>query len=474
MPMSSTISLPVWFVVLAGVLATIGIIDRLLMPSVRWFLRRRLNKAIDRLNTTLSLRIQPFKLTKRRDLTDRLLFDPEVIKAVEQHAEENDVSRELAMGLAKTYAQEIVPSFSAYAYFKIATRIARKLSQALYRVRIGVASDQALSTIDPDATVVFVMNHRSNMDYVLVTYMAAKSSALSYAVGEWARGWPLQNLIRSMGAYFIRRDSRNNLYRKVLARYVHMASRAGVTQAIFPEGGLSRDGALRSPKFGLLNYMVSSFDPRGPRDIVFVPVGINYDRVLEDRLLTSAAKAAAEGKKAKFKFHPSIFLKFVANGIWLTMQGKWYRNGYACVSFGNPISLRNYMNEHNVDFRTLNDEHRFKAIAGLGAELMRCVGNVIPALPVALVSRILLQTAPRKVSSFELKASVFSLMKKLEEAGHYVHVPRSDREYSVEVGLRMLILRKFVIEEDGLYVMSEPERHMLQYYANSIVHLADR
>ena len=80
------------------------------------------------------------------------------------------------------------------------------------------------------------------MDYVLVTYVAASSSALSYAVGEWAQVWGLRGLIKSMGAYFIRRDSRDALYRKVLARYVHMATAAGVVQAIFPEGGLSRDG----------------------------------------------------------------------------------------------------------------------------------------------------------------------------------------------------------------------------------------
>ena len=301
---SSTITLPTWVVVLAGLLAAIGLLDRLLMPGVRWMLRRRVNKAIDKLNTTLSLQIQPFKLTKRRDLRDRLLFDPEVLKAVDEHAEEFDIPRELAMNKAKAYAHEIVPSFSTYAYFKIGTRWARRISQLLYRVRLGVASEEALKHIDPDSTVVFVINHRSNMDYVLVTYMAAKSSALSYAVGEWARVWPLQQLIRSMGAYFIRRDSRNNLYRKVLARYVHMATRAGVTQAVFPEGGLSRDGALRPPKFGLLNYMVCSFDPRGARDVLFIPVGINYDRVLEDRMLVSAAKAVAEGKRPRFNFKP--------------------------------------------------------------------------------------------------------------------------------------------------------------------------
>jgi len=469
--MSSTINLPVWFVALAGILAAIGLLDRLLMPSVRWFLRRRLNKAIDRLNTNLSLRIQPFKLTKRGDLTDRLLFDPEVLKSVEQYAEENDVPREVAMALAKRYAREIVPSFSAYTYFKIGTRIARKLSELLYRVRLGVASDEALKEIDPDATVIFVINHRSNMDYVLLTYMAAKSSALSYAVGEWARVWPLQQLIRSMGAYFIRRDSNNSLYRKVLSRYVHMATRAGVTQAVFPEGGLSRDGALRPPKFGLLNYMVCGFDPRGARDVVFIPVGLNYDRVLEDRMLINAHQAILENKKPKFNFRASILFKFIGHAIWLKLQGKWYRFGYACVSFGNPVSLRKYMSDNAVDFRTLEDDARFAAVGDLGAELMTHIGHVIPGLPVSLVAHVLLSQAPRKISNFELKSSVFELMKQLEEAGNYVHIPHTDREYAHEVGLRMLTLRHLVIEEDGLYFMAENERAMLEYYANSIAHL---
>src|SRR5439155_25273362 len=108
----------------------------------------------------------------------------------------------------------------------------------------------------------------------LVSYLAAEKAALSYAVGEWARIWPLQMLIRAMGAYFVRRNSRDPLYRKVLERYVAMATQAGVTQAVFPEGGLSRDGRLRPPKLGILDYMLRSFDPvHGDRDLVFIPVG---------------------------------------------------------------------------------------------------------------------------------------------------------------------------------------------------------
>src|SRR5690242_7314386 len=98
-----------------------------------------------------------------------------------------------------------------------------------------------------------------------------------------------------MGAYFVRRNSGDPLYRTVLQRYVQMATEAGVPQAMFPEGGLTIDGKLRTPKLGLLDYMLKTFDPAGERDLVLVPVGINYDRVLEDRALLS--KLDVEARK---------------------------------------------------------------------------------------------------------------------------------------------------------------------------------
>ena len=269
--MFGSIVIPLWLALLIGFFAVLSVLDRVLVPGLRWIFRRRLNKAIDELNTRLKLRIQPFKLTKRPALIDRLVFDEEVIKCVEVRAEKENIPREAVMKEVHRYACEIVPAFNAYAYFRIGARAARWLSNLLYRVRLGYSDDEALRKVDKDSTVIFVMNHRSNMDYVLVTYMASSNSALSYAVGEWARIPLLQGMIRTMGAYFIRRASGNDLYRKVLARYVAMATKGGVTQAIFPEGGLSRDGALRDPKFGLFSYMVGDFDPHYKRDVVFIP-----------------------------------------------------------------------------------------------------------------------------------------------------------------------------------------------------------
>ncbi len=470
--MTSEVTLPLWLALIVSALAIWAAFDRILVPSVRWFMRRRFNRTIEELNTRLKLRIQPFKLAKRQALIDQLIFDPEVLRAIEDYAATNKVPRAAAQARAHHYAQEIVPSFSAYAYFGIGTRLARRLSMFLYRVRLGYMDEAAMQTVDPDAAVIFVINHRSNMDYVLVTYMASTSSALSYAVGEWARVWLLQNLIRSMGAYFVRRDSREPLYRKVLSRYVHLAVAGGLTQAMFPEGGLTRDGKLRPPKLGLLSYMVSSFDPRGSRDAVFVPVGINYDRVIEDRVQV-AALMTPEGEKPRFKFSPAVLAGFLWHNVVLRFRGKLYRYGYACVSFGKPVSLRQYLNEHGVDFRMLDESRRFAETEKLGAMLMQKVGEVVPALPVSLVATVVLAAA-KPLSALELKGQVAELMRRLVASGAHIHIPRADQDYAVEVGLRMLLLRHFVLEENGLYRANPDEEILLRYYANAIAHLVEK
>ena len=208
----------------------------------------------------------------------------------------------------------------------------RARSKTLYKVRIGAFDRDALEKIDPDATVIFVMNHRSNMDYVLVTHLVSRAGTLSYAVGEWARVWPLSSIIKMLGAYFIRRRSRGSLYRRVLARYVQMATDGGVTQAIFPEGGLSLTGRVGEPRLGLLNYIVDGRGPDG-RDVIFVPVGLNYDQVLEDRFLIAADKT---GKR---RFRPSVWSLSCSCAIYTCwrVRGKFRGCGTAPVGCGASL-----------------------------------------------------------------------------------------------------------------------------------------
>ena len=292
--MTQTIAVPLWLLALLCVLAALVALKGLLLPGVRWYFRRKVRGVLDEISLRLNIELPQFKLTRRRALIDRLMSDPRVLAAAEAHAATSGTARADVMGTIARYAGEIVPAFNAYVYFRVGYWLSKTFARLVYRVRLGYTDAGSLAAINPKSTVVFVMNHRSNMDYILVSFLAAEHVALSYAVGEWARIWPLQGLIRAMGAYFVRRNSGDPLYRMVLQRYVQMATEGGVPQAMYPEGGLTVDGKLRPPKLGLLDYMLKGFNPEAERDLVFIPVGINYDRVIEDRTLLRKLDASAE------------------------------------------------------------------------------------------------------------------------------------------------------------------------------------
>ena len=97
---------------LLALFGAIGLLDRIIRPGVRWFFRRKANRAIEELNTRLHSRIQPFKTTRRQTLIDQLMLDPQVVKAIESHVAEAGVPRDVALAKAERYAREIVPSFS--------------------------------------------------------------------------------------------------------------------------------------------------------------------------------------------------------------------------------------------------------------------------------------------------------------------------------------------------------------------------
>jgi len=236
-----------------------------------------------------------------------------------------------------------------------------------------------------------------------------------------------------------------------------MAVHGGVVQAVFPEGGLSRDGNFREPKIGLLDYMVRDFDMDGEQDVVFVPIALNYDRVLEDKNLLSDGKGA-ERKSGRTVVFTSI--KFLFKNIYLMMRKRWFRFGYAAANFGEPVSL--------------------------------------PVLPVALVASVFIQNSEREFSRAELSAEVDALTQRLIEQEAQIYVPRKDPNYSIDVGLRMLTLRHFLhVTGEGAeqverarkkyitlrdkfdlsklrYRLNQDEQDVVAYYANSIKHLVDK
>lgn len=464
--MDSTITLPAWLAVLLILLSLALLLDRVLIPSVRWYLRRRINRVIDEVNTRLDIEVRPFQQTRRQILIDQLSHDERVASAVRDYAREHDMPREVAQAKVNGYAREIVPSFNAYVYFRVGYWIARRIARLIYRVRVGFHDKDRLASVNPDATVVFVMNHRSNMDYILIAFLAAEKTALSYAVGEWAKIWPLQTLVRAMGAFFVRRGSGNALYRRVLERYVQMATRAGVCQAVFPEGGLTRDGTLREAKLGFLNYMLRDYHPGADRDIVLIPVGINYDRVIEDRSLLRKLDQNAEKRSTGFVIKTS--LRFLFRQLTLSRRERLRRFGYASVNFGEPLSIQDWCNDRAVDFSRLEQQPQIAEVGRVANEVMQRIANVVPVLPVPLLASVVLEHSHDWESALAIKARAVDEIGRLRQQGAPIRIATGACEGVLSNALATLCARKMLEQRDGLLRAAPDAVDVLSYYANSI------
>ncbi|MCJ7440199.1 MAG: hypothetical protein MUO25_01270, partial [Thermoanaerobaculaceae bacterium] len=109
--------IPLYILIPVLVLAAVALAERVLLPGARVVVRRKVRRLVDDLNDRLRLRLQPFKLTKKRIVEEMLMHDPEVVQAAKEYRAANDLSWDEVTSLVRAYAREIVPRFNVYLYY---------------------------------------------------------------------------------------------------------------------------------------------------------------------------------------------------------------------------------------------------------------------------------------------------------------------------------------------------------------------
>jgi glycerol-3-phosphate O-acyltransferase len=414
-------------------------------------------------------RLARYKLQERRLARAALSDDPEITAAVRAHMAEHGLPEPAVRRQVRRYLDEIIPHFNVLSYYKIGYNLAKILVNLLYKVSVDHQDEAALARVPKRDVVVYLMNHRSNADYVVVAYVLARGVHVSYAVGEWARAWPLEYVFKSFGAYFIRRRFREPLYHTVLERYVQLITRNGVTQGIFPEGGLSRDGTLRAPKLGLLDYICRTLlDPAFDRDIWFVPVALNYDRVLEDRSLIR--ELLAEHDRPSRMAQLGTVISYLASNTVRLLTGRLKRYGRAAVNFGTPLSLRAWLRDAPGTLALPRDARR-AALERLARDMIARIGAIIPVTPVPLAAAALLSFSQSVIRKDAVIERMDQLRDRLNDVNGKV-VRGGARIGDVwDRAWRMLRMRRLVHRDGESLVVLPQGRPLLEYYANSIAHL---
>jgi glycerol-3-phosphate O-acyltransferase len=433
---------------------------------VRGWLRRRALRTVHEFRT----RLARYQLQQRRHTHQALHHDPVVNAAIAEHARTAGLPEAEVRRRVDNYIAEIVPHFSVLSYYRIGYNLAKIFVNLLYKVSVDYQDEASLEQIPKRDVVVYLMNHRSNADYVVLAYVLAYGVHVSYAVGEWARAWPLEYVFKSFGAYFIRRRFREPLYHAVLERYVQLITRSGVTQGIFPEGGLTRDGRLRPPKLGLLDYICRTMnDPAFTSDIWLVPVAINYDRVLEDRSLIR--ELVDEGRRPGRLSQLVTVSRYIARNVGRLLTGRLKRYGRAAVNFGAPRSVRAWLATAPAGVLDWPKERRLPELEQLAREMMGRIGAIVPVTPVPLAASALLSLGQTAVSRPALLERMDQLRDRLRDVNAKVVRGGAGIPDLWDRAWRMLKLRRLVVEDGESLVVLPGGRPLLEYYANSIAHL---
>ncbi len=487
-------------------LAAVLLYEILRAVLLAW-IRGRLYRSVRDYLEKNDIRLDKYKLMHKIAVKQDLLNDSEIHRAIIAHAQEKGLKIKNVQDQVEEYIEEIVPFFNLLSYYKIGYWIANFFLNLIYEVVIDLENAEKLKKIPADSVVVFVMNHRSNIDYILVAYMLAQQISLSYAVGEWARVWPLEYIFKSFGAYFIRRKFREPLYHLVLEKYVQLISLQGVTQGIFLEGGLSRDGNFRPAKIGILDYIIRiKKNPAFERDLVFVPAAINYDWVLEDRTLVQEWKKGKE--KSGFKDHTSSLVRFLIKGPATLMANlaryctrRLKHHGYASVSFGDPVFLSEFLTLQEENIFHLDRHDRLSRIQTFADGLLERIGSAIPVTPVCITAQALLSFDSGEIAKTDLIKKVSMLRTAIREGGGRIVLGKTfessvdikkhllaekqdrrqdlvsfeedlldleDARQTVEVALDLLRRRKIISSLNEKITINEKRRPLLEYYANSL------
>ena len=439
------------------------------------FLRRKMNRSALRSLRQRGARLDRFKLTAKGRISETLMNDPVIARAVSVHAKEHDLAPETVWRKVAAYIDEIVPFFNILAYYRFGYFVSRAMLNLFYKVSVDQHGERGASSLPRDAIVVYLMNHRSNADYVLVGYVLTGRVAISYAVGEWARAFPLEYIFKSFGSYFIRRKYREPLYHTVLERYVQLITRKGVTQGIFPEGGLSRDGKLHPAKIGLLDYIIGvAREPEYRDRIHLVPVAINYDRVLEDRSLLREL-AVTRGQRTPPR---SAQISEVSRYVWWNagrlVARRWKRYGRAAVTIGEPVPLKPWFDEQlaiGEDLFDLPRHERLARVQALCDDMMSRIGAIIPVTPVTLACAAIQSLDSDFIARSKLLERMADMREVLGELSARTIRSEGPIEEVFDRAWKMLSMRRILVESGNGYAVLPKGQSLVSYYANSIAHL---
>ncbi len=406
-------------------------------------------------------------LSHRRTLVDDLLKTVAVKRAIVTTVQKQGISKDKAVARARKYADEIAANYTSSA-IKVFELILRFLWDKLYD-GVEVGHFARLQATAPGNGLIYVPCHRSHIDYMLLSYVLYTRGIVPphIAAGINLNLPIIGPFLRACGAFFMRRSFRDNpLYAAVFNEYLHANFVRGVSVEYFIEGGRSRTGRMLAPRPGMLQMTVRSYLRDASMPLVFVPVYIGYEKLVESK--TYIRELGGKSKKKE-----SVF------GLLKSLQDLKGSFGKVYVNFGEPIALDDVLNQVHPDWREERYDIKSRpewlptAVNTLGQRIVNRINEAAAVNPISLVAVAMLSTPKTAMGVSELERQVdlyLTLLTKLPYSEN-VTLPQMSGSEIVQYVEKTGMLRRYQHEMGDVFNMKGQDSVLMTYFRNNILHL---
>ena len=407
-------------------------------------------------------------LSHRRTMVDAVLNSESARSAIAATAARENIPYARAWGQARNLVDEIAADYSP----PFVRSISFFLSNFWNKLYDGIAMHHFdnLRAIAPGYEVVYVPSHRSHADYVLLSFQLYSSGVVvpHIAAGVNLNLPVLGSFLRRGGAFFLRRSFKGNaLYSVIFKEYMAQLIDRGVPIEYFIEGTRSRTGRLLAPRFGLLSMTVRAFLRAPRRPVLFQPVYIGYEKLMEGRAYIGELSGQRKEQES----------------WWSLLRGarKALRQHYGRVTlnFGEPIELTSLLDAANPDWRTQADSPDSKpewlnhVLDELGERIQVNTNRAADVNPVNLIALALLSSPRHALAEADLLTQL-ELMKAI-----LVELPYSERTtvtpmapgdivaYAEQMGW----IRRIKHPLGDVLAVEGEKAVLLSYFRNNVLHL---
>ncbi|HKP64280.1 MAG TPA: 1-acyl-sn-glycerol-3-phosphate acyltransferase [Polyangiales bacterium] len=285
------------------------------------------------------------------------------------------------------------------------------LDRIFHRVYAGIDVDREgvdrIREKSKEHTIVLLPSHKSHVDYLVLSYVFnyENLSMPLIAAGDNLAFFPLGPVLRRAGGFFIRRQfGGDRLYSAAVEAYVRRMIREGHTLELFIEGGRSRTGKLLKPQVGMLSMLIDAASAVSNREVLFVPVSIGYERIVE---AGAYGRELIGGEKEKED----------AKGLLRGASVLRHRYGRINVQFGAHLSLDSICRELDMtrDAAISSPAKRRAVIARFGSRALDEINRVTAVTPGSLTALALLSDERRSLSHEELLQRCHQLLRVLDD-----------------------------------------------------------